>query len=421
MTATTEDPVVDRPGRAPAGQLPLAGIASIGAGLVHAAALGAHDEHRQVVVTFVVAALFQVGWGVLAMAAREPSTRRAVAAVGVFGNAALVVGFLIAKTSGIGFIDGLETAEPVGLADGMAAALAAIAAVLGFVALLRPSERQPHRGAWTVGVGVVAATALTVPAMVAAAAPHHHGSESSSLESAAAGHDGHDAANEGHDTADGHDAAGSTAGDARNADEGHKAAVARPFDPTKPIDLGGVPGVTPAQQAAAENLLGATLVMLPRWADPAVAEAAGFRSIGDGGTGHEHYINAAFMSDGRELDPSAPESLVYSTFGPTKELVAAMYIAEPGATLDTVPVFGGALTQWHIHDNLCFTADAKVAGLTLPDGTCAPPLVKTGAIPMIHVWITPNPCGPFASLEGIGAGKVKAGETRACDSAHGGH
>ncbi len=179
--------------------------------------------------------------------------------------------------------------------------------------------------------------------------------------------------------------------------------------------------MTPAQQAAAENLLSATLVMLPRWADPAVAEAAGFRSIGDAGTGYEHYINAAFMSDGRELDPSAPESLVYSTFGPKKELVAAMYIAEPGATLDTVPVFGGALTQWHIHDNLCFTADAKVAGLTLPDGTCRPPLVKTGAIPMIHVWITANPCGPFASLEGIGAGQVKAGEIRACDSAHGGH
>ena len=37
----------------------------------------------------------------------------------------------------------------------------------------------------------------------------------------------------------------------------------------------------------------------------------------------------------------------------------------PADTLDTVPDLGGALTQWHIHDNLCFTnepGDYKVAG-----------------------------------------------------------
>ena len=29
-----------------------------------------------------------------------------------------------------------------------------------------------------------------------------------------------------------------------------------------------------------------------------------------------------------------------------------------------------------------------------------------GDIPMVHVWITPNECGPFAALEGRGAGQV---------------
>jgi len=30
---------------------------------------------------------------------------------------------------------------------------------------------------------------------------------------------------------------------------------------------------------------------------------------------------------------------------------------------------------------------------------------------MIHVWITPHPCGPFAALEGVGAGvEAEAGE-----------
>ena len=32
---------------------------------------------------------------------------------------------------------------------------------------------------------------------------------------------------------------------------------------------------------------------------------------------------------------------------------------------------------------------------------------------MIHVWITQNPCGPFAALEGVGAGQVLPGQTRA--------
>ena len=38
---------------------------------------------------------------------------------------------------------------------------------------------------------------------------------------------------------------------------------------------------------------------------------------------------------------------------------------------------------------------------------------------MIHVWITPHECGPFAALDGIGGGQVPDGETILCDDAHG--
>jgi hypothetical protein len=38
---------------------------------------------------------------------------------------------------------------------------------------------------------------------------------------------------------------------------------------------------------------------------------------------------------------------------------------------------------------------------------------------MIHVWIVPHECGPFAALEGVGAGQIKPGEERLCDHAHG--
>ncbi len=86
-----------------------------------------------------------------------------------------------------------------------------------------------------------------------------------------------------------------------------------------------------------------------------------------------------------------------------------------------MPDIGGTLTQWHIHNNLCFTATGQVAGLTGVDGACRPGLNKGNQAPMIHVWITKNPCGPFAALEGVGAGQIKDGETRLCDTAHGDH
>jgi hypothetical protein len=99
-----------------------------------------------------------------------------------------------------------------------------------------------------------------------------------------------------------------------------------------------------------------------------------------------------------------------------------MFMLADGSTLDTVPDVGGPLTQWHIHDNLCFTPSedaARVAGVTPPDRECRPGTVRKAVVPMIHVWIVPHKCGPFAALEGIGGGQIKSGETRLCDHAHG--
>ncbi|MEN9644362.1 MAG: hypothetical protein RL238_1031 [Actinomycetota bacterium] len=202
------------------------------------------------------------------------------------------------------------------------------------------------------------------------------------------------------------------------------AAEPKPYDPAQPIDLSGTPGVTPEQQAAAENLIAVTLVRLPQWSDYKVAEAAGFHSIGDGATGHEHFINWDWINDDVILDPDMPESLVYAPQPDgSKKLVSAMYMLPDTVALDDVPDIGGALMQWHIHDNLCFTNDPvapRVAGLTNGQGECNAPLVKFRPAPMIHVWITPHQCGPFAALEGVGAGQIAAGEERLCDHQHGG-
>jgi len=174
------------------------------------------------------------------------------------------------------------------------------------------------------------------------------------------------------------------------------------------------------QQHRAELLLAQTLVELPRFADPAAAVAAGYRSIGDSMTGDEHYINWEAINDEHVLDPAHPESLVYDVRRGAPRLEAAMFILPDGFTLDNVPDVGGPLIQWHVHDDLCFTTGEapQVAGVTSVGGPCSPGLERFAPRPMIHVWVAKNPCGPFAALEGVGAGQTKDG-TRACDHAHG--
>ena len=185
------------------------------------------------------------------------------------------------------------------------------------------------------------------------------------------------------------------------------------------IQLHSEPGVTPVELERADKLIENTIKDIKRFRTPAQAYAAGYRSIGDGITGDEHYVNWSYANDGHILDPKRPESVVYERINGKQQAVAAMYGMPFGSTFADVPDVGGALTQWHVHANLCLTENPEqrvVAGLTSIGGQCPPGTSKAGNTPMLHVWIYPNPCGPFAALEGVGAGQVPAGQTRNCDT-----
>lgn len=368
------------------GWLAVAGGASLGAGAIHATAIGVHADHRQAAIAFTVVAAVQLAWGAAALA----RAGRGLIVLGALANTAAIGGWLLAKTSGISFVDGLEEQEAVQLADGLAAALAAVAVLAAAAHLLGIGRRAMAESPLLSGGTAVLVAALALPGMLSAD-DHAH-----------AVADDHD-----HEVAE------------EEVDAGPPAVVPpTPFHPDLPIDLGGVEGVTPEEQAQAENLLAVTLLRLPQFADPDRLEEQGFVSIGDGFLGHEHFLNFANMTDDRILDPDYPESVVYDTSVTPKRLVAAMFMLNPGDTLDDVPRVGGRLMQWHIHDNLCF-AGARVAGLTGPDGSCPPGTEKGTETPMIHVWIEPHPCGPFAALEGIAGGSIPEGEERLCDHAHG--
>jgi hypothetical protein len=367
-------------------------LASLGAGAIHATAVGAHSGARQAVVTFAITAVIQLGLGGAALV----SNRKAIGLAMGAANLAFLVGWAMAKRSGIDFIDGMEAAEAVQWADGLAAGMAG-ASVVGVALAAMNGWRIPASDA-IVRILAVPMAVLTVTGMVAAGGHAHAG---------------------GHDEMAGADHHATATAGAGEDDHTVQAVAATPYIPGQPIDLGGVPGVTATQQAAAEGLVSRTLYYLPHFSDFRVAEAEGWASIGDGATGHEHFVNPSKFTDGKILDPTVPESLVYFNENGVRTLGGAMYMLESGTTLADVPELGGALTQWHIHDNLCFTTSGKVAGLRAAGGPCEAPLVKGGETPMIHVWITSHPCGPFAALEGVGGGTVPEGEEVLCDTAHG--
>ena len=382
----------------------LQGLASLGAGAIHAAAVGIHAEHVTLSRLFVAVAAAQIFVGLVTLVRGG----RAVAVATAVVNGGAVVAWIVTRVSGISWIEGLEQSEAPRFADAVCAALGAVAVGAAVVALRGGADMSTRATPARLGLSVIGVGAVTVAAMMSGTTHTHdadvvdgHSHDETPATTVAGAHDASGA----------HDQAG-THGPASVA-----------YDPTMPIDLSGVDGVTPAQQAFAENLVAVNVVRLPQWADPAVAEAAGFHSIGDGDGGHEHYVNWDWIDDDVWLDPDVPESLVYQPQPDgSKKLVSAMYMLPDHVALEDVPDSGGALMQWHIHDDLCFTDDPVAPQLedqTDPDGACRPPLVKVGDWAMIHVWIVPHECGPFAALEGVGAGSILVGEQRWCDHAHG--
>jgi len=149
---------------------------------------------------------------------------------------------------------------------------------------------------------------------------------------------------------------------------------------------------TADQQAAADRLWQATEKASARYGSLANAHADGYIAFNPTGDPLVHYVNPAYMQDGKILDPEHVESLVYENTLRGPVLVAAMYsLEDPNAA---PPDVAGQLTPWHRHDDLCFTPGGEVVGA--PPG--CPPGSATYYTPwMLHVWLVPNRYGRFAA------------------------
>ena len=382
--------------------LAIAAMTSIGAGAIHAAAAGVHAEHPDVARLFVIGAVAQIGAGLLALARANRPAALLVAAV----NAVAVGAWLVTRITGISWVEGLEVREAAQFADTACALLGATAVGCALAAATVGRRRAPTPH---LMLPALAIAALTVPAMLSGGTHvHTHTAATSGVgvvdESQPHSHAADESAVAAVDESQPHSHPGDTT-------VAVAASWPRPWDPSQPIDVSGVPGVTPEQEARATSLIEESLRDLPKYADTAAAVADGYASIGDAGTGSEHYIKPSLIEDNAFLDPTQPESLVYTVDGDSRTLAGAMYIASARPTDDpSLLAFAGPLMQWHNHGDLCWAlgpdGKPRVVGITDANGNCANGVNTGGENPMVHVWITPHPCGVFAALEGVGAGQA---------------
>ena len=441
-----------------------AAYASIGAGVLHGAAVGLHADHATLSRVFMALTVAQVCWGIVAISRSQWS----VVLGGLAINGTATVGWIVTRTSGISFVRGLEIVEKPQLADSLCALLAVVAMGASLWAWRQrdvPIKETSHLNAvyitsaitlvalWSVtghahahvedialtdsGLSINADGVIVSPSTTSTIAPLEITTSTSTVPVLSSTADSiatkkktlaavptsiaiqTTVVNTTTTTIHSHSL---TSAQALAAASGWP----RPYDPAVPIDFSGIGGVTSEQAARATTLIQSAQRDLPKYAKTSTATADGYVSIGDGLTGFEHFIKYSLLSDGRVLDTNAPESLVYEVKGGVKTLVSAMFIANPGTPLtDTTLVnYAGGLMQWHVHTNLCWitvNGVPKVVGVTNAAGACVIGTLQTGGAPMVHVWIAPHVCGPFAALEGNGAGVADASDAERvdlCNKAH---
>lgn len=144
------------------------------------------------------------------------------------------------------------------------------------------------------------------------------------------------------------------------------------------------------ERSAAMSLVVDTKKSTSAHTDYAQALVAGYRPNSRGGENATHHPNEKLLRDGKVLDPTAPESLIYWTAPDgRKALVGVVYKTAPN---EVAPAPGGALTRWHTHagGQTCYPA---------VDDDCPAKATK-----MLHVFFFDGVHDPFAETMVAAAG-----------------
>jgi hypothetical protein len=146
--------------------------------------------------------------------------------------------------------------------------------------------------------------------------------------------------------------------------------------------------------AAAQRLIARTRAGILPYRNPTVAIKVGYEPVTPQNWPIVEWVNPAYTAAGHVLDTEHPERLMYIR-GPGGPVLAGAMFVMPRAD-EAGPDIAGALTHWHQHNDLCYLPNGTIVGT---DGYGFPCPVGSTIRPtpgMLHVWIIPNPQGPFA-------------------------
>lgn len=155
---------------------------------------------------------------------------------------------------------------------------------------------------------------------------------------------------------------------------------------------------TAAQQLAADRFVTETRAGITRYQDLYAAIADGYRPASPPNGATVHYMNPAAIRAHHVLDPKQPEELVYANTIHGPVLLGAMYVMPRSGQRG--PDFGGALSDWHVHTNLCVAIGSwQVVGFLSPFATCPAGSLNVVSSAMLHVWTINNPTGAYGDLD----------------------
>ena len=155
---------------------------------------------------------------------------------------------------------------------------------------------------------------------------------------------------------------------------------------------------TPAQRAAAVQLLREIRTAARPWRNPRAATSAGFvvekarRRPGDRSVGILHAEHRGFRNDGAYLVPDRPETLVYANVPARPLVLIGVMFSMPRGRHGPTP--GGPITRWHTH-TVCVRGERRGVSPNA-DGSCPRGTRTRQGSEMMHVWFTRDLRSAFA-------------------------
>jgi hypothetical protein len=152
--------------------------------------------------------------------------------------------------------------------------------------------------------------------------------------------------------------------------------------------------VSAGQSAEMQRFVASVKASVQQYRDTQAAYRAGYEPVTPLNLPVVEWVNPTYTKAGHQLDLQHPERLMFAS-GPGGPILAGAMFVLP--TVHTaVPSVAGGLAHWHRHVDLCYLPNGTIAGTngygqSCPLGSQAEPTPA-----MLHVWIVPNPSGPFA-------------------------